>query len=63
MAVLEWFKRVLQRLYLLDPPVSKRSKRDRRGSERRWQGSDGDKPTPKSDPRRRKERRKAGRRG
>jgi hypothetical protein len=61
--VIEWFKGILQRFYLLDPPVVKRKKSDRRQAERRWKGSEGDKPTPKSDPRRRKERRKAGRRG
>jgi hypothetical protein len=63
MAMFEWFKRILQRLYLLDPPVAKRSKKDRRHTERRWKGSEGDKPIAKSDPRRKKERRKAGRRG
>lgn len=63
MGILDWFKGILQRFYLLDPPVVKRSKNDRRRAERRWEGSEGDKPRAVSDPRRRKERRKAGRRG
>lgn len=61
--MIEWFKEILRKLYLLDRPVAKRSRKDRRRSDRRWQGFEGDKPTAVSDSRRRKERRKAGRRG
>ena len=57
-----WFKELLMNLYLIDRPVVNRSKRDRRKSDRRWQGPEGDLPKPLRDPRRRKERRKKKRR-
>lgn len=61
--VIEWFQEILRKLYLLDRPVAKRSKKDRRKSDRRWQGFESDKPTSLSDARRRKDRRKSSRRG
>lgn len=60
---MDWIKGILQKLYLIDPPVAKRSKADRRKSDRRWEGAEGDKPKAASDPRRRKDRRKSSRRG
>ncbi len=57
-----WFKEILMRLYLIDRPVVKRTKADRRKEERRWSGAEGDKPSPAGDPRRKKDRRKKKRR-
>lgn len=57
-----WFKEILMRLYLIDRPVMKRGKVDRRKGERRWSGPEGDLPSSGNDSRRKKDRRKKKRR-
>lgn len=57
-----WFKGILMRLYILDRPVVRRDKKDRRKGERRWKGSEGDMPKSARDPRRKGDRRRKNRR-
>ncbi len=54
----QWLEALLMNLQIIDRPVASRGRKDRRKDERRWQGPDGDKPRPRTDPRRKKERRK-----
>lgn len=58
-----WLREILMKLYLIDRPVAKRDRKDRRKDERRWLGEEGDMPGARSGSRRKKDRRKGPRRG